>query len=103
MVQVNVAIMMAPVTFLGHITSQPVEAMARMQTDRVQCPHCQVPRPSLLLLLLLLLMLLLLRIQMLLQSGAVIQSHKIPGLKSLRSNLMLCYVAAALLDAVCVC
>ena len=37
MVQVNVAIMMAPVTFLGHITSQPVEAMARMQTDRVQC------------------------------------------------------------------
>ncbi len=35
MVQVNVAIMLAPVTFLGHITSQPVEAMARMQTDRV--------------------------------------------------------------------
>ena len=35
MMQVNVAIMLAPVTFLGHITSQPVEAMARMQTDRV--------------------------------------------------------------------
>jgi hypothetical protein len=35
MVQVNVAIMLAPVTFLGYITSQPVEAMARMQTDRV--------------------------------------------------------------------
>ena len=33
--QVNVAIMMAPVTFLGHITSQPVEAMARLQADQV--------------------------------------------------------------------
>ena len=35
MLQVNVAIMLAPVTFLGHITSQPVEAMARMDADRV--------------------------------------------------------------------
>ena len=34
-VQVNVAIMLAPVAFLGHITSQPVEAMARMETDKV--------------------------------------------------------------------
>lgn len=33
--QVNVAIMLAPVAFLGHITSQPVEAMARMETDKV--------------------------------------------------------------------
>lgn len=35
MVQVNVAIMLAPVAFLGHITSQPIEAMVRMETDRV--------------------------------------------------------------------
>lgn len=35
LVQVNVALMLAPVAFLGHITSQPVEAMARMETDRV--------------------------------------------------------------------
>ena len=27
--------MLAPVAFLGHITSQPVEAMVRMETDRV--------------------------------------------------------------------
>lgn len=33
--QVNVAIMLAPVAFLGHITSQPVEAMARTETDKV--------------------------------------------------------------------
>lgn len=33
--KVNVAIMMAPVTFLGHITSQPVEAMARLQADQM--------------------------------------------------------------------
>ena len=49
MVQVNVAIMLAPVTFLGHITSQPVEAMARMQTDRV-CHHI-LPAKLLMLLL----------------------------------------------------
>ena len=35
LLQVSVAIMLAPVAFLGHITSQPVEAMARMETDRV--------------------------------------------------------------------
>lgn len=52
MVQVNVAIMLAPVTFLGHITSQPIEAMARMQTDRV-CHHI-LPAKLLMLLLLLL-------------------------------------------------
>jgi len=53
MVQVNVAIMLAPVTFLGHITSQPVEAMARMQTDRVSY-HILLATLSMLLLLLLL-------------------------------------------------
>ena len=37
--QVNVAIMLAPVAFLGHITSQPVEAMVRMETDRVSCSY----------------------------------------------------------------
>ena len=35
--QVNVAIMLAPVAFLGHVTSQPVEAMVRMETDKVPC------------------------------------------------------------------
>ncbi|KAL3137660.1 hypothetical protein ABBQ38_004935 [Trebouxia sp. C0009 RCD-2024] len=33
--KVNVAIMLAPVAFLGHITSQPIEAMVRMETDRM--------------------------------------------------------------------
>ena len=37
--QVNVAIMLAPVAFLGHITSQPVEAMARMETDKVSLQY----------------------------------------------------------------
>ena len=34
-VQVNVAIMLAPVTFLGHITSPAVAALASLQTDQV--------------------------------------------------------------------
>ena len=33
--QVSVAIMLAPVTFLGHIISPAVAAMATMQTDQV--------------------------------------------------------------------
>lgn len=33
--QVNLAVMLAPVTFLGHITSPAVAAMATMQTDQV--------------------------------------------------------------------
>lgn len=54
-VQVNVAIMLAPVAFLGHITSQPVEAMARMETDRVSpmtatSPRLHKPAPRTLLL-----------------------------------------------------
>ena len=58
MVQVNVAIMLAPVTFLGHIASQPVEAMARMQTDGVSHDilHTTLNGSMLLLLLLLLLL-----------------------------------------------
>lgn len=43
-VQVNVAIMLAPVAFLGHITSQPVEAMARMETDKVSSQNCLLQR-----------------------------------------------------------
>ena len=41
--QVNVAIMLAPVAFLGHITSQPVEAMARMETDKVSLHNSLLP------------------------------------------------------------
>ncbi|KAK9828442.1 hypothetical protein WJX72_000027 [[Myrmecia] bisecta] len=33
--KVSLAVMLAPVTFLGHISSKPVQALARMQTDQV--------------------------------------------------------------------
>ncbi len=35
LVQVSIAVMLAPVTFLGHISSRPVATMAEMETDKV--------------------------------------------------------------------
>lgn len=38
LVQVSIAVMLAPVTFLGHISSRPVATMAEMETDKVLAP-----------------------------------------------------------------
>ena len=42
LLQVSIAVMLAPVTFLGHISSRPVATMAEMETDKVLGP----PSPS---------------------------------------------------------
>ena len=41
LLQVSIAVMLAPVTFLGHISSRPVATMAEMETDKVLGP----PKP----------------------------------------------------------